>query len=385
MTFNVNNHYKLEVTINGVLLSNTSNVLEELVIHESINQSLPTLDLTFINSSDLIESTPLTDGSKIDINLTILQNGQKEEELRMETVLWSYEATEQSEGVRLVLHCVLSAPDFFESRIESVNGSSFDVFNLMAQRSRMTLVSDASIDKQVWIRPGVKGLVWLNDVINRSWSSPRSSFVYAVTRDRKLLRYNLDERASRNSKWTFQPEREFFNEEYSDIAIKYKYPKFSSQSGLLNTFFGYGKRLSTFDVDQGGFVDHRATSFVKRTNFMNLNNEREVPQRYDSLGFGNSQNMHSNYFNAYAQNMRIKSFYSLNVDVMSTVFKDVSLLDRVTLQLNEEATSSKRRTFAGEYFVDKISTILDGSFVTRRYSLVREGFNADSTVSNNSK
>ena len=95
--------------------------------------------------------------------------------------------------------------------------------------------------------------------------------------------------------------------------------------------------------------------------------------------------MHSNYFNAYAQNMRIKSFYSLNVDVMSTVFKDVSLLDRVTLQLNEEATSSKRRTFAGEYFVDKISTILDGSFVTRRYSLVREGFNADSTVSNNSK
>ena len=385
MPFVVDGKYRLEVTINNRVLSETSNIIDEVAIHESINQSLPTVDLKFVNLDNLLEDNPLTDGSQVDIDLTILQNGQEEELLRLETVLWSYESTDITEGTRIKLHCVLSAPDFFEGRIESINGSSFEVFNLVAERSGMQLISDSSIDKQVWIRPGIRGNVWLNDVINHSWASPKSAFVYAVTRERELLRYNLDERASRNPIWFFKPEREFFGEVYGDNVIKFKYPQFSSQSGLLNTFFGYGRDLSTFNVDSGETTSHKPTSFVKRTNFMNLNNNRETPQRRDSLGFDNALNVHENYFNAYAQNMRIKSFYSINVDFLSLYFQNVKLLDRVSLQLNDESRQEKQQTYAGEYFVQGISTILDTTNIVRRFSLTREGLNAPETVSNNSK
>ena len=385
MPFDLFGKYRLEIAINNVSLDTSFNLIEELIIHESIHQALPTVDITFLNNSNLIESTPLTDGSQVDIDLAILQTEDIEETLRLETLLWSYEATEVSEGVKITLHCVLSAPDFFEGRRESVNGSSQDVFQTVADRSGMTLITDPSVDKQVWIRPGIRGNVWLNDVINHSWASSRSAFIYAVTRQRELLRYNLDERSSRNPVWTFQQDLEEVNQPIATNVIRYKYPVFSSQSGFLNTFFGYGKQLTTFDVDQGQLVSHQPNTFIKRTNFMNLNNNREVPQRYDSLGFGNAQNVHENYFNAYAQNMRIKSFYSVNVQLMSSYFRDVRLLDRVQLQLNSNAAGEFRQTYAGEYFIEKISTILDQSNIVRRMSLTREGFNAGSNVSNNSK
>lgn len=385
MSFNVFGKYKLEIAINGRTLNASENIIDEFIIYESIHQALPSVDIKFFNNSNLLEETPLTDGSIIDFDLTITQTDNTEEVLRLETILWSHEIIEQSEGIEVSLHCVLSAPDFFNGRRESVKGSSRDVFEVMAERSNMTLITDSSVDKQVWIRPGVKGNIWLNDVINRSWASPKSCFVYAVTRQRELLRYNLDERAVKNPIWTFQSERERPNEPLGNNVIKYKYPKFSSQSGLLNTFFGYGRQLSTFDVDQGELIEHKPKIFTKRTNFMNLNENREVPQRYDSLGFGNSLNVHENYFNAFAQNMRLKSFYSVNVNLMSDYFRDIRLLDRVTLQLNDEAQQTPRDTYAGEYFIEKISTILDQSGVVRRVTLVREGYNADKAAANNSK
>ncbi len=383
MTFVVQNKYSLDIIVNGIQLSRSNTILQQVIIAESVHQALPTVDMTLVIDNNLLEQYPLTDGSKIDLQLTINQTGQ-EETLRLETILWSYESYDIHEGKTVNLHCVMSAPDFFESRIESINGSSFDVFNLMANRSRLQLISDSSIDKQIWIRPGIRGNIWLNEVINHSWSSPKSAFVYAVTRQRELLKYNLDERASKSPKWTFRPDREF-GTDLSDTDVLYKYPKFSSQSGFFNTFFGYGKNLYSFNIETGEKDLNKAQNFTKRVNFMNYNSEREVPQRYGSLGFNNALNVHENYFDAYAQNMRIKSLYSFRGEVLSSYFRDVRLLDRIALQLTDEPNNSRPSTNAGQYFVDKISTIITETDVTRKFSLVREGFNADSSASNNSK
>lgn len=380
MTLTVDNKFQIELKVNNIKVDLNQNVLDQLIIHEGVNQSLPTMDLSIVNDGSLVERDALVDGSQIDVNLTILQTGD-EETLEIETILWSHEIVRLSEGYQISLHCVLSAPDFLESRIESVNGSSTDVFRLMADRSRMKLISDSSIDKQVWIRPGIRGNIWLNDVINHSWASPKSAFIYVVTRQRELLRYNLDERASRKSIWTFQQDRLTIDREpIEDNIIRYETSKFSSQSGFLNSHFGYGKKLSNFDVDLGTLVENQPREFTKRTKFMNLNSKRELPQRSDSLGFGNSLNVHENYFNAFSQNMRIKSFYSVTVDLLSTFFRDVRLLDRVTLQVFDEASESTQQTFGGEYFIDKISTIVRDNNVFRRFSLVREGYNAEEAI-----
>lgn len=382
MAFALDKKYSINITINGVALGSGS-VFKQMLIAESVHQSLPTVDFIIVNDRSLIESTPLTDGSKIDFEIRILQNNE-EEQFRLETVLWSHEVQDLSDGIQIVFHCVLSAPDFLEAKIESVDGSSFDVFNTVATRSGMTLISDSSIDKQVWIRPGIRGNLWLNEVINHSWASEKSAFVYAVTRERELLRYNLDERAAKDPTWVFNPSREN-GQDPSSNTIFYKYPKFSSQSGFFNTFFGYGKELYSFNIETGERSLNKARSFVKRTNFMNMNEEREVPQQYGSLGFNNPQNIHEHYFDAFAQNMRIRSLYSVKTEVLSEYFRPVKLLDKVSLQLTDEGRQERPTTFAGHYFVDKIATMFTSTDVTRKFSLVREGFNADTSVSNGSK
>lgn len=382
MTFNIYNSYSLEIIINNKTLESGS--IQEVIIHESIHQSLPTVDITFVTDVNLIEEEPLVDGSQIDIVLKTTQNSNSEEELRLETLLWSNEIVQISRGVSITLHCVMSAPDFLNSKIESIKGSSLQVFQTMADRSKMQLISDVSIDKQVWIRPGIRGNVWLNDVINHSWASPESAFVYAVTRNRELLRYNLTERAAKNPVWTFL-EGDNINNGVADNIVTYKYPKLYSQGGLLNTFFGYGRNLSTFNIDEGSIKQHKPSSFTKRTNFMNLNNTRETSQKHDSLGFNNNLNVHDKYFDAYAQNMRLKSFYSLGVEVMSTAFKDVKLLDRVSFILSNQDTPDTLKTYAGNYFIEKISTIIEPTNVVRKFSLIREGFNADKSAGLSSK
>lgn len=384
MSFGLQGKYSAELAINNVKLDPTRNSLENITIIESIWQALPSVQISLINDGSLVEINPLIDGSQIDLSLTIVNSGI-EENITMETLLWSHTIEPYSEGFRIVMNCFLSAPDFIEGRIESINGSSFDVFNLMANRSRMQLIADPSIDKQVWIRPGIRGNIWLNDVINRSWSSPDSAFIYAVTRNRELLRYNLSERASRNPTWVFSPERERNEKEIPENKVLYKYPRFNSQSGILNSMFGYGRNLSSFNIETGANEINKPKSFVKRTNVMNLNQKREVPQKYDSLGFNNPLNVHENYFNAYAQNMRLKSFYSSSVELLSDFVKPVRILDRVTLQLYNESEMQSQLTYAGNYFVKNITTMFDPTNVTRRFTLVREGLNSDPRMSGASK
>jgi hypothetical protein len=385
MASSIDGKYKLEISINNKPLN--SFILEEFIIYENMIQILPTMDLTFISNSDLLEATPLLDGSQVDIDLTIfgLGKGSQDENIRMEFLLFKYQATELSEGIKYTLNCIYSAPDFLDARIESVNGSSFEVFSLMANRSRLNLVADPSIDKQVWIRNGIKGNLWLNHVNNHSWSSETSAFVYAVSRHRDLLRYNITERASRNPAWTFIPERETNNLSIDKNAMIYKYPHFKSNAGLLNSFFGYGRELSSFDIQTSEHTKHKPTTFIKRTNFMNLNEKRETPQRYEFQGFNNSLNVHPNYFLAYAQNQRFKSFYSVNVEIITDYPKNIKILDRVNLLLNNEAAQSVRNTYAGHYFIDKITTVIDPTTAIRRVSLVREGFNSESSASFNAK
>jgi len=384
MSFTVQDRYSIDLSINNIQVDFSKTVLEEVLIIESIWQSLPVVEITIINDGELVEVNPLLDGSQIDLILNIFNTGGNEE-LRMETVLWTHTIEPYSEGFRINMKCILSAPDFLEGRIESVNGSSFDVFSTMADRSRMTLIADPSIDQQVWLRAGIRGNVWLNDVINRSWASPESAFIYAVTRDRELLRYNLSERAARNPVWTFQPQRELNEVEIPDETILYKYPRFNSQSGLLNSFFGYGRSLSNFNLETGELDVNSPKSFVKRTNFMNLNEDREVSQRHDSLGYNNALNVHENYFNAYTQNMRLKSFYSSSVELLSEYVRPVRLLDRVTLQLYNESNRQTQDVYAGDYFVKNITTMLDPNKVTRRFTLTREGINANAGTAGNSK
>lgn len=384
MGISVSDKYSLELFINNKKVDFSRTVFENLTIIEGIWQSLPSVQLILINDGELVEVNPLIDGAQIDFTLTLFTQGEEAEEIKMETLLWSHSIEPDSDGYRITLNCLLSAPDFIGSRIEAIEGSSFDVFNTLATRSRMQLISDPSIDKQVWIRPGIRGNIWLNDVINRSWASPDSAFIYGVTRNRELLRYNLSERAARNPTWFFSPNREV-QEKIPDNTILYSYPRFNSQSGLLNSVFGYGRNLSSFNLETGVTDVNKPKSFTKRTNVMNVNSKLEVPQKYDTLGFNNSLNVHENYFNAYAQNMRLKSFYSSTVDLMTEIIRPIRLLDRITLQLYNEASQETQDVYAGDYFIKNISTIVDPNLVTRRITLVREGINSDPRLSGSSK
>lgn len=366
--------YDLDLRIDGKSLNFSRNVLSEIHIIESANQGLPTADITILNDGSLVEVDPLIDGSTIDIALTIRTFGEVKENV-MQFRLFSHEIAEAQEGYLIAMHCVLDVQDLLRASIESIEGSAFEVFNTVASRNSMNVILDSSTDSQVWVRPGIRGHVWLSDIANHAYSSENSVYVNAVRRDKTLLFLNLNRQAAKKATWQFHPKRESKGTSINEEDVLYKYSEFSNQSGFLNTIYGYGRTLSHFDAITGDRKSNQPVSFVKRVNNLQVGVGREKPQRYDSLGY-DAGNVHSKYHLAYAQNLRLKSFYSTTVKVISDFPRPINLLEKASLNLYSESSEKTQQTYSGDYFVAKIVTSLDQHGITAVYSLLREGDNA---------
>lgn len=374
----VPNKYSLDIRINGESISFSKNILVEINIIESTSQGLPTADITILNDGTLVEVDPLIDGATIDLALTMSSFGEADQQV-MQFRLFTHEIAEVPDGYLIAMHCVLDVQDLLQAKIESIEGSSFEIFNTIASRNSMKVILDSTTDKQVWIRPGIRGHVWLTEVANHAYGSESSVFINAVRRDKTLLFMDLGVRGARESIWQFQPKREIKNVALNENDILYKYSEFSNQSGFLNSIYGYGRSLSHFDTITGTLKENKPKSFVKRTNNLQVNNNREAPQRYDSLGY-DAGNVHENYHLALAQNLRLKSLYSTSVKVISEFPRQANLMERATLNLFNETLRSTQQTYSGDYFISKIVTTLDQHGITTVYTLLREGDNAPSNT-----
>lgn len=381
----IGDKYRIAIFINGAPTTSLKMAFASLEIIESVVQSIPTMKMTFFVGDTYIEDNILADGDQIEVQVTDLTLEESVDSTEvMYFRLFNHKIAASGGFYGMVLNCIYDCPGYTQAAFASYDEAASNTFfdwgaanNLTSDGVTPGADVDDSNDSQVWLCPGTRGVIFLNQVCNHAWASPESCYVFTITRRSDLRFYDLSQRSQQDSTWTFQPMTVPIPEDKT--VIPYQSVKFINNSGTLNSFFGYGRSSSVFDVVAGDFAIPFASSFLATTKYLMMDTDLQQTQRARKFA-PRVGNTHDNYENALMQNVRYRSIYSVGVHVTTQFPQRVQLLDRVTLVSREISNDEYKTTYTGDYFVDGIITSMVGPVITQAFSLIREGVNPTDTT-----
>jgi hypothetical protein len=376
--YRIEGSYVVNILIDGNAFDESTNALDVLEIQESALQALPTITLEFLNDGSLVDLNPIVDGSKIKISLEPIQVSEVFAAEVYEFRVFTCDIAQATAGWKFRLQGYLDIPDMLSAKSEAFRGTARDVFSQVASRNQMTLDADPSLDLMTWIRPGVRGHVFLTNVARHAWSDNISAFSFVIRRNKDLVLANLTRRHARKVDWKFLSRLPTASNYESLAADEILYSAedtvVSNAFGHANFSYGYGRVTGTHEVLTGNHPLITISEVQKTTKFLQVDKGLRQNQKSEFLPI-DVGNVHANYNRAYMQNLRLLSFYSSRVKVTTVIPKNVKLLDRVNLELYDNTRQVPSASYAGEYFVDKIVTRVTPLRISRTISLLREGIN----------
>ena len=364
---------------------NIGSTLKYVQIVESCSRFCPYLRVAFLSDASIFQSPALYDGQRISVQVASRETGIEEESVEIFPFrILDYTVEEyDAERFLVVLECYLDAPDIFEARRESFDGLSSEVFSAIAGRMGMVADVDITNDRQVWIRPGIRGGAFLNEVAKHSWVQESDFMTWCIRKEGELALKNMNSRLSRDeADWDF---RKVFLENVPPSEPKSVYIKsfgVKSLSGTMNNHFGYGLGMNTYSVETGESERVETGEFDKRATNLMVNKEVATYRNYDMTPMS-CGNTHANYHRAAYQNLRFQSIFSTEITCTTLHPRAVKLLDTCNLSLPLVQTTGYSSVYAGLYVVVKIATHvdLDTQQMSVNYSMVREGLGSDKVES----
>ena len=374
--------YTVGISIEGESLSGLGNAPLLLSISESCHQVVPTMEMQFLSDYDAVKRSPLYDGQRIGIAFHSERGGSEEEEMHFQ--LFNYKIVRgELNRAKVELSGVYQANDLLRARIESFEGPSTSVFSDIASRSGLGADVGQSNDEQVWIRPGVKGGRFLNDVANHAWGDESSFYSWGLTRTGVLVFHDVHEKMTKavggSADWHFQillDDRQLLGNR-DEKQVFFIDPIQSSEAGGMNNLFGYGMGFQYHDLN-GELQKVETEKFDKTVPNVMLDNRDESYLLHDALPI-TCGNTHDNYHQAFYQNLRFKALYSSLLKVSTRYPRSVHLLDTVDVVIPDAGKTELDELHSGVYIVSAIKTTVDFESDTPlvTYTLVREGLTSD--------
>ena len=367
----------LGISVNGIELDNRTTIGVDLTIKEACNISSPQIGLSLYNDGSIIQNNPLFDKSSIDITIKY-----SDTEMTMPFHLFNYEHfIHGGEGFRVNISANYKAEDLQSSRIEFSKGNSSEVFKKIARRLGLSLEYDKTRDSQVWIRPGLRGSVWLDQVASHAYYNDVSCFVWCISRYGQIKFYNISKRLKSEPKWIFS-NIDPIREDPNDRKIQYTRPVFNSISGTLNAISGYGRESYLIDFTKSQRKStYEKMKMDKSVINLQLNRNYSKPQKHEpsNVDFGN---VHANYFKSHRQNIRLRSLFSSKVTCMVDYYTEIELLDLVNFICYVGGDKNMIEIDSGLYLVSAIETMVspDTTKIVQKISLIREGINPDNKI-----
>lgn len=357
--------------------------INSVILREHISYSLPSIEILVRQHSKLLDNYPVYEGSKIEITLTSIADGYT---YSGKFCCFSVDEQKSGAGDNLLISCYADYPDIFlHAKYAAYTGSSYDVFNQIAQENNMQFDGDPSNDTQVWIRAGENGYKFMRHVCEHSYADPQSMFSFSVNRNETLRFYNLDKRNDLPAKWRLIEIDDMYNAgpdtpKLKDDEIFVQGVKYGLLSGLLNKHSGYGS-IANSKSFLSTSTDLKVNELKKRNQFKDVNKDLDKPTRVLSIPF-DCGNTHANYHQATIQNRTLLSHYARQASLQTVRCKDVQLLDTVTIVGMKEFKLTARETQNVDYFVE--SHMLYFSPVkgfVQQLGIITDGFNSLEPIS----
>jgi hypothetical protein len=331
--------------------------LKEIEIFESAAAKYPTGQMSFACSYHHVLDNPPVDGTTVYITLNDTQMDPPTGPQLFKMRVFNSQMFSSASTFMYNLSMRLDAPDLYVAKIKSYgNTSSSSAIAACAGDAGLGAECDASADAQVWLRTNEKGIDFITDTAHHAWANSTSCFVTAILADGRLREYNVTQRSDLGGQWTFVNKyKQFYNPGPTEILYDDINCVFETLSGTLNSVGGYGVDYGEYDLDGGFHELHVDLSWLKAGAMMAaknmMGNQRSTTCPYKS------DNQHSNYNLAGAQNLTFKSLYSSLVKIVSRYPRNAHLLDSVTLEPHSLPLADNLiAPWAGSYFVSGVTT-----------------------------
>lgn len=369
--------YLISIKIDEKEIIEDDLIIHSINIYETVASFAPSAELIVFVKAKYVEETPIVDGLKISIGITT--NNRFNQNEWMPFRVFNYQIIELgTNGYVYNISCRYDASDLYQSKFEYIEGSSSTVFSKKADEINLEKDIDDSNDKQIWVREGIKGSLFLSNVARHAYSNSNSCFVGCIRRNNTMVFANISKRRDEESKWTFR------NESFENLennTVFYRDPTVASKSGNNNALYGYGRHDKSFNYETGEKDDLLVNTTNKYTKYLSINKELNKRQRSETQPpyIGNT---HSKYHLAKIQNLRLRYMNSIQILMITDDLQDVQLLDKVRLHLPSLDVKSEQSTYSVNCFVDMVSTEISSNNlqVHRWYSLVTDGLNPEGEV-----
>lgn len=255
----------------------------------------------------------------------------------------------------------------------STKKSGVEVLKDIAQKNGFKWVSNItkSDDSQVWVNPNWNDRkfvneVWMHSYLNKSFpavgiTSTNQFIVKDVLKDNTPV-FNFTKNVKDESK---------------DISYDEDF-NIETSTGLVNSFAGYGKKVLTYNIEDGTeeLISETPSQIIALTKKLAKN--ADIEAKFSSSGI-QSDNVHTNYHRAYLKNFtKLTSLGTIKVTVsFQNDFRPIKVLDRVTFKDDDVSTlrQASAEFNSGEYIVSKVSRTVANRQFNTTCVLCRESFN----------
>jgi hypothetical protein len=365
----------VDVYIDTIKVAESGAKISELIIDEYVPMAIPMMELALEVYNEAIESY-IYDGCIVSLKLKV---EQKESSLWNFRVL-GFKILKSSKNSIITISAYYDISRINSSTFYSQDATTSQVATYIAAKAGFTFDGSSTNDKQPWICYGKSLYDFLFDISYNAWSNNTSCIVPCFSNN-KLKFVNITDRLSKKAKIKFL---EKYEDCKQDTDIFYQTLIVKSSSGVFNQISGYGIKGNNFNVITGNTEEILPViPFSKSTDKLNINSKLVKNQRSESMPT-NCGNTHKNYNIAKLQNLRIKSLYSISLEIHTQFFTGLELLDPVEIVITR-GDGKQNNQYSGKYIVERIRYIKDeNDTLLFIYDISRPGMNVESDADSSS-
>jgi len=359
--------YSITIAINGAVPDPNRFAFGYLRILESVVYPLPVGTILFSTDTQYWTDNPVFENDQVHITFTPLKSVQQETEVydfRVYSVNQTYMAPYRN--IKIVL--ITDSPTMFYAHPRTIEGTSRDVFQQLADENVLYTDFDDSNDRQLWPQANRRNVLWAKFVCDHAYLNETSHYAWCNTRDNYLKFVNLDIRKKLASKWVFRPE--FVGG--GGNVMYYSQIITNINSGLMNRSIAYGTSNNTVDFDTGTFRQFNPDDFSKLSVNPQYDSSQDSFNRVFTLA-PNIGNDHTYYNDAHVQNPRLRAMYSTRVRLGTQFPLNAAIFDMCDFEYYDVFTHTTDEVFTGRYLISQIDTRIGGAYIYRFFELISDG------------
>ena len=344
---------------------NQFNSLNYLHLGSSVKVLVPTLKLSVVDQSGMLNNGLLVDGLEITIVLKTI--GSNDTSLQYKFTLTGIESTTVENGTNYTIYGMGGGLQFFaNTALTGIRGTSNDVIKEIANRCGLLYEGTNTSDSQLWMPQNRTWAVFARNVAKAGYVNDRSFMRLACTLDGRLRYLNLSnpgESVATLVQGHIQPNM---------IPVLFHEPKISN--GPNNIMSGYGLHRYKQSIDSPELRDKVTYVPDSRTPMLNTQAKNQAGRgiiTYSPLDFGNNN---ESYEAAIYQNRRLGSLYSVGCDFITTYATGLSVLDRINFA-SEQDSGEVDNSVTGQYILTAHAILVQGTNYYEKLEGFRQGTN----------